>query len=293
MVQIDNTKMWATILYYLEDYTGATVSLSSIIKQALKDQGFKWDGEHIVPIKDTDGQTSVQKPKFKVGDWVILTAGELSITLQIVKVDTNKKLYWFNDSSYLPIVDEECLHFWTIKDAKGGDVLVNDFHLIFILKEIKNNTFVSHCSVIEMGNDVITNSIAEREVGYSELVKVYPATQEQRSKLFSKMAEEGYEWDADKLELKKIEQKPWSEEDEKMFNTIANSLDRGLIERVWHTTIKEVIAWLKILKDRVQLQSQWKPSEEQMRVLALSFGGVYKEEDIQILRGLFEQLKAL
>lgn len=30
-----------------------------------------------------------------------------------------------------------------------------------------------------------------------------------------------------------------------------------------------------------------------MRVLALSFGGIYKEEDIQILRGLFEQLKAL
>jgi hypothetical protein len=61
------------------------------------------------------------EPKFKVGDWVVLTAGELSTTLQIVNIDTNKRLYWFNDSSYLPIVDEECLHLWTIQDAKEGD----------------------------------------------------------------------------------------------------------------------------------------------------------------------------
>ena len=40
-------------------------------------------------------------------------------------------------------------------------------------------------------------------------------------------------------------------------------------------------------------QSHWKPSEEQMRVLALSFGGIYNDEDIKILRTLFEDLKAL
>ena len=36
---------------------------------------------------------------------------------------------------------------------------------------------------------------------------VKPATKEQRDLLFQKMKEAGYEWDADKKELKKIEQK--------------------------------------------------------------------------------------
>ena len=38
--------------------------------------------------------------------------------------------------------------------------------------------------------------------------KVKPATKEQRDLLFQKMKEAGYEWDVDKKELKKIEQKP-------------------------------------------------------------------------------------
>ena len=36
---------------------------------------------------------------------------------------------------------------------------------------------------------------------------VYPATKEQRDTLFAKMKEAGYIWDAEKKELKKIEQK--------------------------------------------------------------------------------------
>lgn len=43
----------------------------------------------------------------------------------------------------------------------------------------------------------------------------------------------------------------------------------------------------------VHPMKQWKPTEEQMRVLALSFAGVYREEDIKTLRALYEDLKEL
>ena len=130
---------------------------------------------------------------------------------------------------------------------------------------------------------------------------------------------------------KQGEQKPaWSEEDEEMFKTIANSLDRGLVERVWHTTIKEVIAWLKSLKDRVQPQikqewreedelqfsaaieichksghkmtanwlkslrhqKQWKPSDEQMEALHYVTNFDYGGHKATLV-SLYEQLKAL
>jgi len=53
------------------------------------------------------------------------------------------------------------------------------------------------------------------------------------------------EIDGNKVVIKKGENKPLSDEDEKMLNTITNALDRGRLEYVCHTTAKEVINWLK------------------------------------------------
>lgn len=146
------------------------------------------------------------EPKFKVGDWVVLTAGELSTTLQIANVDINKKLYLFKDGSYLPIVDEECLHLWTIEDAKDGDVLVygdnpnhNHVEVIMLFKSVRNerSAFTHfHIFIDQFRID-----------DWCDCGKnVHPATKEQRDLLFQKMKEAGYEWDAEKKELKKIEQ---------------------------------------------------------------------------------------
>ncbi len=143
--------------------------------------------------------TKEVKSKFKVGDWVILTAGELSTMLQIINVDTNKKLYWFNDSTYLPIVDEECLYLWTIQDAEDGDVLCSKKHnLIWIYKDNKHyyaSINFNYADVVSFDNEIIIPSDA------------CPANRVQKSILFQKMEEAGYKWDADKKELKKIEQK--------------------------------------------------------------------------------------
>lgn len=163
------------------------------------------------------------EPKFHKGNWVILTAGELSTTLQIVNVDTNKKLYWFNDGSYLPIVDEECLRLWTIEDAKDGDVLHSiGFHsdCIFIFDGLDNWKFDEPDGerAVATGYCCLTLSADNMEFGIQgpdciEVDTVKPATKIQRDLLFQKIKEAGYEWDAKKKELKKIKPKTLNADD--------------------------------------------------------------------------------
>ena len=264
--------------------------------------------------------TNKVEQKFKAGDWVILTAGELSITLQIVSVDTNKKLYWFNDNTYLPIVDEECLHLWTIEDAKEGDVLYSlDSKQPFIFKHRKTNEQAEvYCGINIYGKFFVW--------GTKDCIittdKYIPATKEQRDKLLKAMADAGYTFDFEKKELKKIEdesedckqqimsemadlikdyirQKPaeWGQEDEKNLKRTIWYVENPALNVVKGTMLSE---WLKSLKDRVQPQKQWKPSEEQMDALEhfvrsigeSGYASPY-DNDTKLIYSLLEQLKQL
>jgi len=94
-------------------------------------------------------------------------------------------------------------------------------------------------------------------------------------------------------------QKPveWSEEDERILGAIKemaytiSASDKQFLER--HGTNSQELKNFAISYKSLRPQKHWKPSEEQMRVLALSFSGIYKEEDIKVLRTLFEDLKKL
>ena len=137
------------------------------------------------------------KPKFKVGDWVVLEVDELSSVLKITKIDEHKKMYWFHDGSYLPIVDDDCLRFWTIYDAKDGDVLCTyecgEPKIIFILKGTpkKHCALSFHCYYNIMCPYFKSDSNIGCLAPNDEDVK--PATEEQRDLLFQKMKEAGYE----------------------------------------------------------------------------------------------------
>jgi hypothetical protein len=224
--------------------------------------------------------------KFHEGDWVILTAGELSTTLQIVSVDINKKLYWFNDSSYLPIVDEECLHHWTIQDAKDGDVLVNDEGKPFIFKGLLDaehpNCPVAYGGVCINCYDVEEFCISERYRWWCDLIGVKPATKEQRDALIKAMADAGYEWDAERKELKEIvnkeqikenlqdnsfrrmfEQKSsWGEEDEKIYNRLCGIVHNAAFANYDVDEVgkecgeyAKITEWLKSIKQRMDDES--------------------------------------
>jgi hypothetical protein len=115
------------------------------------------------------------------------------------------------------------------------------------------------------------------------------------TQLFQKMHEAGYEWDAEKLELKKIEQKPaWSEEDEKILNSVIEEImpfgecpDYPTDEdREYYYSRAKMIDWLKSLRP----QNTWKPSEEQMKALWEAYKG---GEEQAALASLYSDLKKL
>ena len=104
---------------------------------------------------------------------------------------------------------------FTIQDAKAGDVLCDcceeyDNPLIFILKKfervnfglVRPSDYSSYCFLTAGDRQIF------KEGRYHHKHNITPATKEQRDLLFQKMKEAGYEWDADKKELKKIEQNP-------------------------------------------------------------------------------------
>lgn len=189
-------------------------------------------------------QTSTDKfePKFKVGDWI--TNNE--ITFQIAKIDD----YWYysdNGDKVCSSYVHDFYHLWTIQDAKDGDVLVDGYNNIGLYnKEVKGNFWNSY---IYLGWD---NRLYDFG-GYHDLKNTNkntePATKKQRDLLFQKIKEAGYEWDAEKKELKKIEQKlTWSDYDRDMLD--------NLIEDEFCPLDSEYISWFKSLKDRFQQQNK-------------------------------------
>ena len=152
-------------------------------------------------------------PKFKVGDWLVHKdmVGVLCCITQIHA----PHYYLTNNNSFIKFGEEDNYRPWTIQDAKDGDVLVCEsgertLECLFIFKLIADREVYEYCSYRTFDKHF---SLKYSFLGYVDNV-YHPATQEQCSKLFSKIAEEGYKWDAEKLELKKVEQKPtWNLKD--------------------------------------------------------------------------------
>ena len=274
---------------FLEDTFSCDWSCKEGVKPTTKEQrehlfkkmheaGYEWDDENKDLIQHE--KQSEKKPtdkvelKFHEGDWVVYK----NEVCQIVKREEgcNKLVTVFGIEKEL--VNERNLstaRFWTIADAKDGDVLAfKDDSYILLVKEVHNTIYgmrVScYCHVLIGKFDTVEYQI--------RVDGLYPATKEQRDTLFTKMKEAGYEWDAEKKELMEIEnetenykqqvmsemtnsvknyirQKPsWSEEDEKMVKDIIAAIDtlypHGMVN------------WLKSLKYRVQPQLKYEWDEE-------------------------------
>ena len=166
------------------------------LQGALKEQGLEYKDGEIVEI---------QKPKFKVGDWIINRTDAT-----IMQIINNTDFYESIEIGGQRRTDaynyvEWNFRLWSIEDAKDGDVLacgdkVTDYPFIFHnLTEDLNPR--SYCGV----NTLHHFQVNDENGGYwCDLEEVRPATKEQRKLLFQKMKEASYEWDSDKKELKKI-----------------------------------------------------------------------------------------
>jgi hypothetical protein len=190
-----------------------------------KDINYKDEG--IVEAgKDTSVLDKID-PKFKFGDWIFIEQIDNIINGPYKIKEVNYYGYVLDNirEIVLPFTTEHCMRLWTIQDAKPGDILVNDFNIIFIFKEIKDNLCISYCYAIDRENGIVIDSLEEREVGDIDIVKFSPATKEQQDILSQKIKEEGYELDPNKLTLKKIDQDNISEDQEQAIHNAIFSLN--------------------------------------------------------------------
>jgi len=150
------------------------------------------------------------EPKFQNGQWIVWQD-------KCYKVNYNGCGYeltdrnGFSTSLEYGTIDENA-HLWDItKDAKDGDALVNDEGKPFIFKGLLDaehpNCPVAYGGVCINCYDVEEFCISERYRWWCDLIGVKPATKEQRDALIKAMADAGYEWDAERKELKKVENK--------------------------------------------------------------------------------------
>ena len=204
------------------------------------------------------------EPKFKVGDWVVSPNGvywhidAIQNGRYEVTADTGQCGNW-------PL-DTNIYRLWTIQDAKDGDVLSNG-KMIVIFKHFEEPSYRQHI-VAYIGLDIIGNIQITDDTWNLGIDKTKPATKEQRDLLFQKIKEVGYEWDAEKKELEKQgeQRAAWSEEDETKLKS-ACALIKNTSLNGNEGIVDSTIDWLKSLKDRVQHQDHWKPSDEQMEAL--------------------------
>ena len=246
----------------------ATKEQRDLLFQKIREAGYEWDTENkeLIQLKKQGEQKSIDnvEPKFKVGDWIVYK----NEVCQIVKREEgcNKLVTTFGIEKEL--VNERNLstaRLWTIQDAKKGDVLVSSSRKPFIFKGFFDNDPIAY------GGLVADDSFWPASNSNWTTVYCKPATKEQRDILFQKMKEAGYEWDANKKELKKFHvidegkaemdycftkmmngekvSSAWSEEDEKNIRRIDS-----LLYAIHESEFEDIHAWLKSIKQRIEEQ---------------------------------------
>lgn len=199
------------------------------------------------------------KPKFKVGDWIVFDNN----TYYVFNIGLKKYYECLRIDGTVHTFNSEYIdnkgHLWTIQDAKDGDVLAEDT-CIFIIKKLNNDLSAEiYCCLYDDGDFELNFNL-----GFDDTC-TYPATKEQRDLLFAKIKEASYEWDAEKKELRKIEQKFATIDIDKMVNDYANSSERGN-EEFGKPVLCMVRAYRQGLNDaiwKVGLSPAWNEEDEE------------------------------
>lgn len=199
-------------------------AVSWLEKQSKKPQGksaLEAINEEKVDNQNCVKPTDKVEPIFKVGEWLTENHpnnyARFVQILEIVNVQGKKRyrisrdLHNDEDIVECRFVEDNWHHF-NMQDAKDGDVLVCENGWTCIFKTLVNDkTFSSYCFMDSMKWFCETGSechTLEDEFVKAYNGKIYPATKEQRDTLMKAITDAGYEWNADKKELKKVEQNP-------------------------------------------------------------------------------------
>ena len=224
----------------------------------LEKQGEKPQGKTALKAIHEEKEDNVNKvePKFKRGDWIISKYMHLvmqilnndNVSYKTVETDGTER----NDS-YDFI--ERNFKLWTIADAKDGDVLAED-SCIFIIQKLGDNSTAAktYCTLYDDGD------FDDGSILYFDIDSTKPATKEQRDFLFQKIHDAGYEWDAEKKEIKKMEQKSKWDDDEQYLLVCKNALRKYQMSDKWDADI--IIKWLDDKLKQEELKSKWSKEDE-------------------------------
>lgn len=188
----------------LEEYVGTKKTASrwlsteeyKSLRQALNNS---------ISITETNAENAT--PKFKVGDWIVGIDDDGDTSIEMIEDFWGDKVRLVDCDGVFTLYPKSELkqyHLWTIQDAKDGDVLATDNGWTCIFQAFDGCVFSSYCFMdsqkwfCEFGSEAHTPD--SRING-----NIHPATKEQSDLLFKKMKEAGYQWDADKKELRKIQ----------------------------------------------------------------------------------------
>jgi hypothetical protein len=251
--------------------------------------------------------TDEVKPKFKVDDWIIYKDSIWKVC-NVSLLNYYELLKINNEVSTRRIEDvDKNARLWTIQDAKNGDVLADKIGII-LFRKIGNEKFegvvAHHCSFNKRWKFEIPEKFGYW--GKAEDEQLHPATKEQRDTLMKAITDAGYEWNAEKLELRKIEAEAeelteqkitgWSKEDSPYYDDICEILINLICSETSNVNkdvVQEDLNWLNSLKDRYT----WKPSDEQMNTLDQwlkdnQYKG-YARYCYPIINSLYQDLKKL
>lgn len=174
----------------------ATKEQRTLFFKKMQEAGYQWYA----------GKKELRKivePKFKAGNWYLCVK---DVYYRYVRFDKGNAYHCGKDGclqqldsgAHISIVEELYEYFrpWAITDAKDGDVLaLNGKPFIYSSHKYgKNYCYIDDCGQFRANFNLVFEGNC-----------VCPATKKQHTLLFKKMREAGYEWDANKKELKKIQ----------------------------------------------------------------------------------------
>ena len=158
--------------------------------------------EECIDWLEKQSKNSTNKPRFKVGDWVIFIKSKSVYQVEKKENYEYTLRHILGGSLCLSFSNEELIREWTIQDAKDGDVL--SFYTEYkgskmvqigiIEKYVGKCGGCSNAFKIYVGVNWENNLQIGKYMGCSD---IHPATKEQRNLLFQKVKEAGYKWNAE------------------------------------------------------------------------------------------------
>ena len=206
-----------------------------------------WMNPNYFNKKDGKQKADKVEPKFKVGDYLVNDYCKGKV------IKLTDDAYLLDTGQGIPFSYEHNAHLWTIQDAKDGDLVyvsTGKKGIQAIFYRFDSGIIYFHCYLC---TDFTQGGYLQ--IGDVELV--YPLQKTHYKRFFGKMHEAGYEWDAEKKELKKIEQSKltaFEEEVKDMINDYRDAIGENDV------TTEEVKKHAAYLLSLIPQKSAW--SEE-------------------------------